>query len=302
MSFFTPTSFYRYTVAEGKSPFLTSGMDLDESDFKTDLRWYKSKDGTKVSMFLLSKRDVTPTSETPVSMTGYGGFGVSLTPSYNPTYPIWAQLGGVVAIPHLRGGAEYGREWHHAGNREKKQNVFDDFIAAAEYLIASKIGSKETLTIYGGSNGGLLVGAALVQKPKLYSGVYCAVPLLDMIRYTNFLIAKYWIPEYGDPEIEEEFNWLLEYSPYHHVKDDAEYPSTFFYTAIGDGRVDPMHALKMTALVQANTSGSIDEKPVFLWVETDAGHGVGMPLEKRIDVLKKQIIFLAHRSGIVFPE
>ena len=302
MNFFTPISIYKYDIAGETSTFLASGLNIDETEFKTELRWYDSKDGTKVSMFLLSKKDLDFTSETPVTMTGYGGFGISMTPTYTPTFTLWSELGGVVAIPHLGGGAEYGKEWHHAGNRDKKQNVFDDFNSAAEYLIENKIGSRATLTIYGGSNGGLLVGAALVQRPDLYSGINCAVPLLDMLRYTNFLIAKYWMPEYGDPEIEEEFDWLLKYSPYHHVKDGVEYPSTFFYTALGDGRVDPMHALKMTALVQKSTSGSIEEKPIFLWVETDAGHGVGMPQEKRIEVMKKQIVFLAHQSGIVFPE
>jgi prolyl oligopeptidase len=185
-----------------------------------------------------------------------------------------------------------------AGNRDKKQNVFDDFIAAAEWMIENGIGSKDTLAIMGGSNGGLLVGAALVQRPDLFSSIYCAVPLLDMLRYTRFLIAKYWIPEYGDPSKEEEFNWLYSYSPYHHVKENTNYPSTFFYTAEGDSRVDPMHALKMAARVQDLTTGPIDTNPILLWVETSAGHGVGRPIEKVIEEKTRYLMFLAHHSGM----
>jgi prolyl oligopeptidase len=207
--------------------------------------------------------------------------------------------GGVVAEPNLRGGNEYGQEWHRAGNRENKQNVFDDFISAAEWLIDNNIGSRETLSIVGGSNGGLLVGAAFVQRPDLFKCVYCSLPLLDMIRYTRFLVAKQWIPEYGDPEIKEEFQWLYAYSPYHNAASGIHYPAILFKTAMGDSRVDPMHALKMTAKIQNATLAPIEENPVLLWVETEEGHAVGRSLEQEIEGKTRALIFLAHHTGMI---
>ena len=299
-TFFSPPTVFFYETKEKKSIFYRPNLDLDESEFEAKQVWYESKDGTRVSMFVLSKAGIEISKTTPVLLTGYGGFGISNTPAYNQTHIVWTENGGVFAVSNLRGGAEYGQEWHMAGNRDKKQNVFDDFISAAEWMIKQGIGSKDTLSILGGSNGGLLVGAALVQRPDLFSSVYCAVPLLDMLRYTNFLIAKYWIPEYGDPTKEEEFKWLYSYSPYHHVKSDTIYPPTYFYTAEGDSRVDPMHALKMAARVQDLTTGPIDTNPILLWVETSAGHGVGMPVEKVIETRTRFLMFLAHHSGIRF--
>jgi prolyl oligopeptidase len=299
-TFFSPPTVFYYEDKEKQAMFYRPNLDLDESDFEAKQVWYESKDGTRVSMYVLSKADSEISSTTPVILTGYGGFGISNTPAYNQTHIVWNENGGVYAVSNLRGGAEYGHEWHMAGNRDKKQNVFDDFISAAEWLIGQGFGSRATLGILGGSNGGLLVGATLVQRPDLFCSVYCAVPLLDMLRYTRFLIAKYWIPEYGDPSKEEEFKWLYSYSPYHHVKAKTKYPPTYFYTAEGDSRVDPMHALKMAAKVQALTTGAIDTNPIILWVETSAGHGVGMPVEKVIETRTRFLMFLAHHSGIRF--
>jgi len=210
-SFFSPTSHYSYK--DGESHLLYKpDLDIDSDLFQSKLVWYRSKDGTEVSMFILSKKGVEVSEKTPVTLGGYGGFGISLTPGFSPEIITWIERGGVLAIPHLRGGGEYGQKWHHAGYRENKQNVFDDFIAAAEWLIENKIGSQKTITISGGSNGGLLVGAALVQRPDLFGAVSCHVPLLDMVRYTNFHVAKVWSPEYGNPEIKEEFDWIYPYS------------------------------------------------------------------------------------------
>ena len=294
--YFYPAS--HYTYRNGKSTVLYKPeLDLDDDLFQTKLVWYTSKDGTKVSMFILSRKGMKVSEKTPVTLTGYGGFGISRNPGYSPSYVTWVEQGGILAIPHLRGGGEYGQKWHRAGNRENKQNVFDDFIAAAEWLIENKIGSKETIVISGGSNGGLLVGAALVQRPDLFGAVLCHVPLLDMIRYTNFQVAKVWSPEYGDPEIKEEFEWIYPYSPYHHVE-DTKYPPTFLHTALGDRRVDSMHAFKMNAKLQ-NIAGELDkEHPQVLYTESKAGHGAGSSIEKTVDLWAKAFVFGAYHTGL----
>jgi prolyl oligopeptidase len=294
--YFYPAS--HYTYRNGKSEVLYKPkLDLDDDLFQTKLVWYTSKDGTEVSMFVLSKKGMEVSEKTPVTLTGYGGFSISSAPMYHPGYIAWVEQGGVIAIPHLRGGGEYGQKWHRGGNRENKQNVFDDFIAAAEWLIKNKIGSKETLAISGGSNGGLLVGAALVQRPDLFSAVGCHVPLLDMVRYTNFQVAKTWAPEYGDPEVKEEFEWIYPYSPYHHVK-DTDYPATLMHTALGDTRVDSMHAFKMAAKLQ-NVAGELDEKkPQVLYTESQAGHGAGSSVEKTVSLWAKAYVFRAHHTGL----
>jgi len=295
-SFFSPTSHYSYK--DGESHLLYKpDLDIDSDLFHSKLVWYRSKDGTEVSMFILSKKGVEVSEKTPVTLGGYGGFGISLTPGFSPEIITWIERGGVLAIPHLRGGGEYGQKWHHAGYRENKQNVFDDFIAAAEWLIENKIGSQKTITISGGSNGGLLVGAALVQRPDLFGAVSCHVPLLDMVRYTNFHVAKVWSPEYGNPEIKEEFDWIYPYSPYHHVKDET-YPPTILYTAMGDTRVDSMHAFKMAAKLQYTSDVIEKDRPLVLYTERQAGHGAGVPLEKTIDLWTKLLVFRAHHTGL----
>lgn len=297
-SFMNPTSIYYHKPMNETDLLFGPLMELDSESMNVRQDWYKSKDRTKVSMFVIYRKNIETSSTTPVLLTGYGGFGYSITPKYNPEYCAWIENGGVVAIPNLRGGNEYGQEWHRAGNRENKQNVFDDFIAAAEWLIDNDIGSKETLGILGGSNGGLLVGAAFVQRPDLFKCVYCLLPLLDMIRYTQFLVAKLWIPEYGDPEIKEEFQWLYAYSPYHNAASGISYPAIFFKTALGDSRVDPMHALKMTAKIQNATLAPIEENPVLLWVETKEGHAIGRSLEQEIEGKARFLVFFAHHTGM----
>jgi prolyl oligopeptidase len=299
-SFFYPASHFRYQ--HGKSQlFYRPCLDIDPDLFKSELVWYGSRDGTKVSMFILSKKGESLSNSTPVTITGYGGFGISMTPGYSPDYVAWVENGGVIAVPHLRGGGEYGQKWHRAGNRENKQNVFDDFISAAEWLIENGIGSRDTIAIYGGSNGGLLVGAALVQRPDLFTAVSCHVPLLDMIRYTNFQVAKTWATEYGDPDVKEEFEWIFPYSPYHHVK-DTQYPPTLMHTALGDSRVDPMHAFKMTAKLQSKSAPFDENCPIILYTETKAGHGAGSSTEKLIDLWTKSFIFRAHHTGLEIKE
>ena len=300
-SFFYPTTYYRY---EKQRTYLIHkpNLSLSPDDYKSELVWFESKDGTKVSMFILSKKGVTISEKTPVLLMGYGGFGISMTPGYLASRILWVKYGGIVAIPHLRGGGEYGLDWHRAGNRENKQNVFDDFNSAAEWLIQNRIGSRETLAIRGRSNGGLLVGAALVQRPDLYKAVTCGVPLLDMLRYTNFQVAKTWSTEYGDPKVEEEFEWLYSYSPYHHVKEGVRYPATLLDTALGDTRVDPMHAFKMAARLQNNSEQIEEDAPLLLHVQKQAGHGVGLSIEKTIENTAMLITFIAHHTGLVIEK
>lgn len=297
-SFLLPPSIHYYASEEERGIFYSPEKRFDPMAFDTHQVWYESKDGTRVPMFLIHKRGLDIDSNTPVCLTGYGGFGISLTPGYGiPCIP-WIESDGIFAIPNLRGGMEFGQQWHRGGNRENKQNVFDDFISAAEWLIENHIGSKDTLAIRGASNGGLLVGAALTQRPDLFKAVSCAVPLLDMIRYTQFDYAQMWAPEYGDPEIEEEFRWLFDYSPYHHVSPNRRYPATLFMTAMGDSRVDPMHALKMTALLQQDTKSNVNENPVILQVLRETGHGASPPVEKVIETARDYLLFLAHYTGL----
>ncbi len=219
-------------------------------------------------MFLVMQKGLKLTGHSPVLLTGYGGFNVSMTPEFmKPIFP-WLERGGIFAMANLRGGGEFGEDWHRAGMLDKKQNVFDDFIAAAEYLQKEGYTDKQHLAIRGGSNGGLLMGAMITQRPDLFRAVICAVPLLDMLRYQNFQIAKLWIPEYGSSEDPKQFEWLYAYSPYHHVKPGTAYPAVLFMTAESDTRVDPMHAKKMTAELQADNGGP---NPILLRIETQGG-------------------------------
>ena len=221
-----------------------------------------------------------------------------MTPAFAPSRFLWLEHGGVYAVANLRGGAEFGEDWHRAGMLDKKQNVFDDFIAAAEFLISQKYTDKDHLGIIGGSNGGLLMGAALTQRPDLYRAVVCQVPLLDMLRYQNFQIAKLWVPEYGSSEDPKQFDWLYAYSPYHHVKQGSEYPAILFMTADTDTRVDPMHAKKMSALLQAEAAnGRSHERPILLRIDTKAGHGAGKPMAKQVEDLTDVYAFLFWQLG-----
>jgi prolyl oligopeptidase len=249
-----------------------------------------------VTAFLVHRTDVRPTGKVPTVLTGYGGFNVSRTPGYFAGAAAWVEAGGLFCLPNLRGGGEYGERWHRAGMLANKQNVFDDFHAAAEMLIASGWTDTEHLAITGGSNGGLLVGAALTQRPELFAAVTCAVPLLDMLRYQNFRIARFWIAEYGSAEVAEQIRWLRAYSPYHNVRAGVRYPPVLFTTAEGDSRVDPMHARKMAALLQAQSEDP--ESVVLLRVDRDAGHGIGKPLDKQVDDFADQYAFIAWRTGL----
>jgi prolyl oligopeptidase len=270
--------------------------NLDVANIAVEQTTYSSRDGTPVTMFLVHRKDVKPTGSVPTLLTGYGGFNISRTPAYFPGAAAWVEAGGLFALPNLRGGGEYGESWHRAGMLGKKQNVFDDFHAAAEALIARGWTGARALAISGGSNGGLLVGAALTQRPELFAAVYCAVPLLDMLRYQNFRIARFWIAEYGSAEDPVQAEWLRKYSPYHYVRAGVRYPPVLFVTAEGDSRVDPMHARKMAALLQAQSEDP--ESVVLLRVDRDAGHGIGKPLDKQVDDLADQYAFLAWRTGL----
>ena len=257
---------------------------------------YPSLDGTAVPMFLIHRAGEQPTEHTPTILNGYGGFAITETPVWSPTIGAWCAAGGLYAVAGLRGGAEHGEAWHLAGRRASKQNVFDDFHAAADWLVSTGRTSRDRLAIAGGSNGGLLVGAALTQRPDLCRAVWCGVPLLDMVRFPHFLIARLWTDEYGDPDVAEEFGWLYAYSPYHRVREGERYPAVLLTTAEGDTRVDPMHARKMAAMLQsAGVDG--DTCPVLLHQESRAGHGVGKPVGKRADEQADVLAFLAWQLG-----
>jgi prolyl oligopeptidase len=272
---------------------------IDPAQYEVNQLWYTSKDGTRVPMFVFHKKGIELNGHNPTLLTGYGGFNISLTPTFVGQRYVWLEHGGVFAVANLRGGSEFGEDWHRAGMLGNKQNVFDDFAAAAEFLISEKYTDKDHLAIQGGSNGGLLMGAAFTQHPDLYRAVVCQVPLLDMLRYQNFQIAKLWIPEYGSADDAQQFHWLYAYSPYHHVKESAEYPAILFMTADTDTRVDPMHAKKMAALMQAEAAnGQSRERPILLRVETKAGHGAGKPVHKIIEENVDIYSFLFWQLGV----
>lgn len=266
--------------------------DLDISQVQ-----YPSLDGTSIPMFLVHRAGVPPTADTPTILNGYGGFSIIETPVWSPTIAAWCGSGGLYAIAGLRGGAEYGEEWHDAGRRGNKQNVFDDFAAAGDWLVATGRTSRPRLAIAGGSNGGLLVGATLIQRPDLCAAVWCAVPLLDMVRFPEFLIARLWTDEYGDPDVPEEFAWLHAYSPYHHVREGVRYPATLLTTAEGDTRVDPLHARKMAAALQWAVADVPGAPPVLLHQEGRAGHGVGKPVGKRAAEQADVLAFFSWQLG-----
>jgi len=300
-SFTVPPAVYRLADLPTRHSELWDRVHapLDPANYEVHQLWYSSKDGTRVPMFVFYKKGLKLDGHNPTLLTGYGGFNISINPSFVGGRFLWLDHGGVYAVANLRGGAEFGEDWHRAGMLEKKQNVFDDFIAASEYLIAEKYTDKDHLSIQGGSNGGLLVGAAFTQRPELFRAVVCQVPLLDMLRYQNFQIAKLWIPEYGSADDPKQFEWLYAYSPYHHVKAGEEYPAIMFMTADTDTRVDPMHAKKMAALMQAEAeNGQSHDRPILLRIETKAGHGAGKPLAKQIEEGVDIYSFLFWQLGV----
>lgn len=300
-SFTIPDSVYQINLTD-QSASLWSKVDapgIDPSKYEVKQVWFNSKDGTRVPMFVFHKKGLELNGRNPTLLVGYGGFNISQTPNFVGDRYLWLEHGGVFAVANLRGGAEFGEDWHRAGMLDKKQNVFDDFIAAAEFLISQKYTDKDHLAIRGGSNGGLLMGAAFTQRPDLFRAVICQVPLLDMLHYQNFQIAKLWIPEYGSPDDAKQFEWLYAYSPYHHVKAGTEYPAILFMTADTDTRVDPMHAKKMAALMQAEAAnGHSRERPILLRIDTKAGHGAGKPIAKQVEDLTDIYSFLFWQLGM----
>ena len=272
-------------------------LEVDLTDMQVDQHWYESRDGTRVSLFLVHRKDLQKNGNNPTLLYGYGGFGISMTPTFSALTIPWIQDGGVYAVANLRGGGEYGDKWHKAGILAHKRCVFEDFEAAAEWLIEQKYTNSKKLAISGRSNGGLLTGACLVRRPHLYKAVLCGVPLLDMIRYHQFLMARYWVPEYGCADNEKDFDWLIDYSPYHNVCHNREYPAVFFYTGENDTRVHPMHARKMTALLQS-CAENLEGQPILLWVDRDSGHGMGKPLSIIVEEQTDQWLFLRWQTGL----
>ena len=294
-SFAQPTTIYRYEVSSGKQEiFARLSVPVQSDQIEVKQVWYESKDKTKIPMFLVYKKDIKLDGSNPTFLTGYGGFNVSLTPGFSSLAAYWAESGGVYAVPNLRGGGEFGEKWHKAGMLANKQNVFDDFISAAEWLIKQKYTSTSKLAISGGSNGGLLVGAAMTQRPELFQAVVCSYPLLDMIRYQSFLVARFWVPEYGSAENAEQFKYIHAYSPYHQVKKGVKYPAVLFMTGDADTRVAPLHARKMAALVQASTGS---DRPVLLHYNTKAGHSGGLPVSQIIEDQTDELSFLFWQLG-----
>jgi prolyl oligopeptidase len=299
-SFAVPTTVERVAIAGGqRTTWWKPDVPIDAAAIEVQQVWYRSKDGTRIPMFVMAKKGIKLDGTAPAYLTGYGGFTISETPTYKPLAVLWVERGGVYALPSLRGGGEFGEEWHRAGMLKNKQNVFDDFTAAADWLVESRYTSPERLAISGGSNGGLLVGAALTQHPEKFRAVVCSVPLLDMLRYHQFLVARFWVPEYGSSEDPEQFQVLRAYSPYHHVTKGVNYPAVLFVSGDSDTRVDPLHARKMTALLQASTGS---DRPIVLHYDTKLGHSGGAkPVSKQIDDLSLELTFLSWQLGLNGP-
>jgi prolyl oligopeptidase len=295
-SFTVPNQIYETSIQKGGQKLWAEvEIPVDTSTMQVDQEWYTSKDGTKVSMFVVHQRGIPLDGRHATLLYGYGGFNIDMTPAFSALAAVWLEHGGVYAVPNLRGGGEYGEAWHRAGMGKNKQNVFDDFIAAGEHLISRGYTRKDKLGIYGGSNGGLLVGAAMTQRPDLFRAVVCAVPLLDMVRYAEFGSGQTWVAEYGSPDNPEEFAALYAYSPYHHVKQGTKYPALLMMAADSDDRVDPMHARKFTAMVQWAKPGL--DRPALFRVEDKAGHGGGDMVKKRVASSADITAFLLDQLG-----
>jgi prolyl oligopeptidase len=289
-SYNTPPSIYRYDVVTGESQLVRRpDLQFDPERFTVEQVFYNSKDGTRVPMTLAYRKDLATSKPQPTLLYGYGGYSISLTPSFYPEYVAWMEMGGVLAVANLRGGGEYGEEWHLAGKTVNKQNVFDDFIAAAEWLIEEGRTTPEQLAILGGSNGGLLVGAVEVQRPELFAACIPVVGVLDMLRFQEFTAGQFWRDEYGYIDKEDQFKAMLAYSPYHNVKEGVEYPPTLIMTADTDDRVVPMHSFKFAAALQRAQAG---DAPILLRIETRAGHGGGTPVKKLIEIAADRFAFL----------
>lgn len=291
----SPPTIYRYDTATGKSEvFFQPKVPFNSSQYEIKQVFYTSKDGTRVPMFIAGKKGLKQDGSARVLMTGYGGFQVSMLPSWSPLYAWWMEQGGYFALPNLRGGSEYGEPWHEAGMFEHKQNVFDDWYAAAEYLEQNHYTVPERFAIAGASNGGLLMGASITQHPELFGAIWCGYPLLDMLRYQNFLFGRLWTTEYGSADNEKDFHYLLQYSPYHNVKPGAKYPAIMFFTGDSDTRVDPLHARKMAALAQADNGGN---RPILLHYSLQAGHSAGVSVAQHVEDQADELSFLWNETG-----
>ncbi|MBW4634818.1 MAG: prolyl oligopeptidase family serine peptidase [Iphinoe sp. HA4291-MV1] len=291
-SFTTPGTIYRYDMVSGKSTvFRQPKVAFNPDDYETKQVFYKSKDGTKVPMFITYKKGIKLDGNNPTLLSGYGGFNISITPSFSVGSLVWMEMGGVYAVANLRGGGEYGEEWHQAGMKSKKQNVFDDFIAAAEWLITNGYTKSAKLAIAGGSNGGLLVGACITQRPDLFGAALPSVGVMDMLRFHKFTIGWAWTSEYGSPDNQQDFKTLHAYSPLHKLKPGTAYPATLITTADHDDRVVPAHSFKFAAALQAAHTGDV---PVLIRIETKAGHGAGKPTTKMIEEIADKWAFLVR--------
>ncbi len=299
-SFATPPSIYRYDMLTGESElWRRAPVDVDPEDYEVKQVFFESKDGTRVPMFVVHRRGIELDGSNPTLLYGYGGFSISLTPRFSVTRLAWVQLGGVYVVANLRGGAEYGEEWHQGGTKLNKQNVFDDFVAAAEALIDLGYTRPDRLAMLGGSNGGLLVGACMTQRPDLFAAAIPAVGVMDMLRFHQFTAGRYWVDDYGSADDPEEFEALHAYSPYHNLTPGTAYPATMVTTADTDDRVVPGHSFKFTAALQAAHTG---DAPVLIRIETKAGHGAGLPTDKLIDEYADMWAFLVENLEMEIRE
>ncbi|MEQ9563206.1 MAG: prolyl oligopeptidase family serine peptidase, partial [Woeseiaceae bacterium] len=299
-SFDTPPTINRLDVVTGeREVFKRAETDFDSEDYVVEQVFYESRDGTRVPMFISHLKSVVPDGNRPTLLYGYGGFNISQTPTFSITRLAWMEMGGIYAVANLRGGGEYGRDWHKAGTKLQKQNVFDDFIAAGEFLIAGGYTRPEKLAIFGGSNGGLLVGAVTNQRPDLFGAAIPAVGVMDMLRFHKFTAGRFWVDDYGSSDDPEEFQALLAYSPYHNVKPGTRYPAVLITTADTDDRVVPGHSFKYAAAIQAAQAG---DAPVLIRVETRAGHGAGVPTSKVIADYADRWAFLVENLDMTLPE
>ena len=299
-SYNAPPTIYRYDVASGeRTVFKQAEVDFNPEDYVVKQVFFESKDGTKVPMFIAHLKGVELDGTNPTMLYGYGGFSISLSPGFSTTRLAWMEMGGIYAVANLRGGGEYGKEWHQAGTKLNKQNVFDDFIAAGEYLIENRYTNPERLAVLGGSNGGLLVGAVVNQRPDLFGAAIPAVGVMDMLRFHQFTAGRFWVDDYGSADDPEQFEALYAYSPYHNLQDGVDYPAVLVTTADTDDRVVPGHSFKYAARLQEAHGG---EDPVMIRIETRAGHGAGKPTDKIIEEYADQWAFLADNLEMTLPE
>jgi prolyl oligopeptidase len=297
--FTTPSTVYRLELETGKvATFRQPALQFDPHQYETAQVFYSSKDGTKIPMFISHKKGMKLDGQNPTLLYGYGGFNISMTPFFSPKVIQWMEMGGVYVVANIRGGGEYGKAWYDAGRLKNKQNVFDDFIAAAEYLIADRITSTPKLGINGGSNGGLLIGACETQRPDLFGACLPEVGVMDVLRFHKFTIGYGWKSDYGDPEVEDDFKVALKYSPLHNIKLGVSYPPTLIFTGDHDDRVVPAHSFKFAATLQHDQAGSA---PILIRIETSAGHGAGMPVSKLLDLATDQLAFLVKNLHVTVP-